>query len=99
VIGTRRWDRTDGRWVPSPSTLLPQPSPIWGAPITNARLISRTPRSVTVSFLNRKVPAWFLVRFDPKTLRPRSLEMIATAHFMHHVYRGFDAPRRIFPPR
>jgi copper transport protein len=99
VIGTRRWDRTDGRWVPSPSTLLPQPSPIWGAPITNARLISRTPRSVTVSFLNRKVPAWFLVRFDSKTLRPRSLEMIATAHFMHHVYRAFDAPRRIFPPR
>jgi hypothetical protein len=25
--------------------------------------------------------------------------MIATAHFMHHVYRAFDAPRRIFPPR
>ena len=98
VIGLRRWDRTDRRWVPSQSTLLPQPAPIWGAPITNARVLSRTPTDVTVSFLNRKVPAWFVVQFDPRTLRPRTLEMTATAHFMHHAYRGFNAPRRIFPP-
>jgi copper transport protein len=99
VIGTSRWDRTDGRWVPSSSTLLPQPTPIWGTPITNAHVLARTRAVVTVSFINRRVPAWFLVRFDARTLRPRSLEMTATAHFMHHVYRAFNAPRRIFPPR
>ena len=84
--------------VSSPSTYLPQPSPIWGSPITNAHVISRTDESVTVSFLNPKVPAWFVVLFDPRTLRPKRLDMIATAHFMHHVYRGFNSPRRIFPP-
>jgi copper transport protein len=99
VIGTRRWDRESGRWIRSLSTLLPQPSPIWGTPITNARVLSRTRNSVLVSFLNPSVPAWFVVRFDARTLRPRVLDMTATAHFMHHVYRGFNAPRRIFPPR
>jgi copper transport protein len=98
VIGTRRWDTSDGHWVLSSSTLLPQPSPIWGSPVTNAHVLSRTRDSVTVSFLNPKIPAWFVVRFDPRTLHPGRLDMVATAHFMHHVYSGFNAPRRIFPP-
>ena len=34
VIGTRRWDRENGRWTSSASSYLPQPSPIWGTPIT-----------------------------------------------------------------
>jgi len=45
------------------------------------------------------VPAWFTVRFDRRQLLPQTLEMTATAHFMHHRYSGFDAPRRIFPPK
>jgi copper transport protein len=98
VIGTHRWDSSDGQWVSSPSTLLSQPSPIWGTPVTNAHVLSRTRNAVTVSFLNPKIPAWFVVRFDRRTLQPSRLDMVATAHFMHHVYRGFNAPRRIFPP-
>jgi copper transport protein len=98
VIGTHRWDSSDGHWVSSPSTLLSQPSPIWGTPVTNAHVLSRTRNAVTVSFLNPKIPAWFVVRFDRRTLQPSRLDMVATAHFMHHVYRGFNAPRRIFPP-
>ena len=98
VIGTRRWDREAGRWTSSASSYLPQPSPIWGTPITNAHVFARTRETLVVSFLNPKIPAWFLVRFDAHTLRPRVLGMTATAHFMHHVYRGFNAPRRIFPP-
>jgi hypothetical protein len=98
VIGTQRWDRGDGHWVKSQSTYLPQPSPIWGTPIANAHVLARTRNSVTVSWLNPKVPAWFVARFDVRTLHPQSLAMTATAHFMHHVYSGFDAPRRIFPP-
>ena len=99
VIGTRRWDTSGGHWVLSPSTRLPQPLPIWGTPITNAHVLARSSTAVTVSFLNPRIPAWFVVRFDPRTLRPRILTMTATAHFMHHVYRAFNAPRRIFPPR
>jgi len=98
VIGTRRWDSSDGHWVKSSSVFTPQPLPIWGTPITNAHVLARTRNDVTVSFLNPKIPAWFVVHFDPRTLHPQSLEMTATAHFMHHVYSGFDAPRRIFPP-
>jgi hypothetical protein len=99
VIGTRRWDRGNGRWIKSQSTYLPQPTPIWGTPITNAHVLERQGNEVTVSWLNPKVPAWFVARFDTRTLHPHSLEMTATAHFMHHVYSGFDASRRIFPPR
>jgi len=98
VIGGRRWDSSDGHWVESSGVYTPQPLPIWGTPITNAHVLARTRTDVAVSFLNPKVPAWFLVHVDPRTLHPQSLEMTATAHFMHHVYRGLDAPRRIFPP-
>jgi hypothetical protein len=98
VIGAHRWDSSGSHWVESSSVYTPQPLPIWGTPLTNAHVLARTPSDVTVSFLNPKIPAWFLVHFDPRTLHPRSLEMTATAHFMHHVYSGFNAPRRIFPP-
>jgi hypothetical protein len=99
VIGTRRWDRTGKMWKESPSTLLPQPSAIWGTQITNAHVLSQTRRSIVVSFLNRDIPAWFTVRFDRRRLLPQELAMTATAHFMHHRYTAFDAPRRIVPPR
>ena len=99
VIGERRWDRTTGNWTESPTTRLPQPSAVWGSRITNAHLLARTGNSLVVSFLNPTVPAWFTVRFDRRTLRPRDLQMTATAHFMHHRYTAFDTPRRIFPPR
>ncbi|MFL5966681.1 MAG: copper resistance CopC/CopD family protein [Gaiellaceae bacterium] len=95
VIGARRWDGC----TPSTTTRLPQPEPAWEGPTRNAHLVARTADVDIVSWLNPKIPAWFTVRFDRRTLRPRSLTMTAAAHFMHHVYMGFDAPRRIFPPR
>ena len=94
VIGRRRWDSC----APSTTSKLVQPTPIWDGPVRNARLVARTPREDVVSFLNPKIPAWFEVHLDGRTLRPRSLTMVAAAHFMHHTYYGFDAPRRIFPP-
>ena len=63
VIGTRRWDRTNGPWTLSSSTPLPQPSPVWGTRVTNAHLLARTLDSAVVSFLNPTVPAWFVVHF------------------------------------
>jgi hypothetical protein len=99
VIGARRWDRTSGSWTRSQSTTFPQPSPDWGGVFTNAHVLMRTATTETVSFLNPSIPAWFTIRFDPRTLRPRALDMTATAHFMHDRYLDFNAPRRVFPPR
>ena len=94
VIGRRRWDGC----APSTTSKLIQPTPIWDGPVRDAHLVARTPREDVVSFLNPKIPAWFEVHLDRRTFRPRSLTMVAAAHFMHHAYSGFDAPRRIFPP-
>jgi hypothetical protein len=94
VIGTRRWDGCKE----SQTTPLPQPVPIWGRPVTNARLLRRRGDRELVSFLNPSVPAWFEVWLDRRTLRPTELDMTAAAHFMHHTYSGYDAPRRVFPP-
>jgi hypothetical protein len=96
VIGTKRWDGC----TRSTTTPLTQPTPIWGlGPVANAHLLHRTRSELLVSFLVPGVPAWFEVQFDRRTLRPRTLQMTATAHFMHHTYYGFNAPRRIFPPK
>jgi copper transport protein len=102
VIGGRRWDRSSAsaEWVPSTLQPVRVPVPIWGTGSrpTNVRLLSATRSAVTVSFLDRSLPAWFRVRFDRRRLRPFSLEMTAAAHFMHHVFRSFDRPLRIVPP-
>lgn len=95
IIGTRRWDGC----TKSSTTTLPQPTPIWTGPVRNAHLLRRTPTSELVSFLNPSVPAWFSVWLERSTLHPSELQMTATAHFMHHAYSGFDAPRRIFAPK
>jgi hypothetical protein len=99
VIGTKRWDRTGKTWIESASTPLQQPSPVWGTPITDARVLERTPSTIVISFLNPRIPAWFEVQFDVDTMLPRRLDMIAASHFMHHVYTAYNGPRRIFPPR
>jgi copper transport protein len=95
VIGARRWDGC----VASQTVAQSQPTPIWQGPVTNAHVLARTGRDDVVSFLNPTVPAWFTVRLDRRTLRPRELRMTATAHFMRHTYTAFNAPRKIFPPK
>jgi copper transport protein len=96
VIGTKRWDGC----TRSTTSQLPQPIPIWGlGPVANAHVLDRARSKLLVSFLVPGVPAWFEAWFDRRTLRPRTLDMTATAHFMHHTYYGFNAPRQIFPPK
>jgi copper transport protein len=101
LIGTRRWDRAapGARWLPSEATPLPQPEPIWGDEIANARIVRRTPAAVTVAWLNPTGPAWFETTFDARTARPVALRMTAAAHFMQHRYGSFDAAPPIRPPR
>jgi hypothetical protein len=100
VVGSRRWDRdrAGARWAESAQTPLPQPNTQWTY-AANAHVIARTPRTLTVSFADPTVPAWFTVVFDRGSLRPRVLHMTASAHFMTDRYLNFDRPRAIRPPR
>ncbi len=99
IIGTRRWDRTNGgQWLPSPQDLTPEPEPIWAGHFTNAYLLKATSKTYLVSFMKPIGPAWFTVELDRRTLRPRSLRMTAAAHFMTHRYTSFNASRRITAP-
>ncbi len=99
IIGTRRWDRTQGgRWVPSSQDVTPQPEPIWAGHATNAYLLESTASTYVVSFFKPTGPVWFTVRLDRKTLLPRSLRMTAASHFMTHRYTSFNAAPKIRAP-
>jgi copper transport protein len=104
IIGDRRWDRDPGKqWVESPQTPLRQPTPTWGAAPSRAALIGSDTvagRAVwRVSFVDPSVPAWYTAAIDKRTYRTLAVEMTAPAHFMRHVYSGFDEPASIEPPR
>jgi copper transport protein len=100
IIGARRWDRDPGGpWVLSEWQPSPQPEPVWAGGFTNAYVLRTTPMTYVVSFMKPIGPAWFTLELDRRTLRPHTLKMTATSHFMTHVYAGFNAPRQIRPPR
>jgi hypothetical protein len=100
VIGESRWDRAGqgAGWVRSQTTRLPQPVAPWGATFRDARVLRSTPDSVTLSWLDPELPAWFTGTFDRRTALPRSLRMTAAAHFMRHRYERFDGGVEIVPP-
>jgi hypothetical protein len=52
-----------------------------------------------VTFFDPRTPAWFSIALDKQTIRTLELRMVATAHFMHHVYGPFNEPLRLEPPR
>jgi copper transport protein len=100
LIGDTRWDRTTpgGPWVKSAFQPIAAPAPIWPRIPSNARVVAKTKDGYVVSLLDRSIPAWFRIDFDRK-LRPRTLDMTAAAHFMHHDYLSFNRPLKIRPPR
>ena len=100
VIGRKRWDRPapGAAWEESQTSLLPQPFPPWGSRIRDARVLGSTPDSVTLSWLDPGVPAWFSGTFDRRTALPETLRMTAAAHFMRHRYEQFDGGVEIAPP-
>jgi copper transport protein len=93
VIGSRRWDRANGRapWIPTQQTPLDVTTPYWTAP-TNAHLVAPH----TITFLDRRIPAWF--RLTTAGGRPAVQQMTAAAHFMTDRYVGFDVPVDVSPP-
>ncbi len=104
VVGARRWDRADAgaRWQESSSSVLSQPTPPWiTAPAHAALLGSGTiagRRVWLISFLEPSTPAWFKLAIDKQTLQTLELRMVAPAHFMHHLYSGFNSGFTINPP-
>jgi hypothetical protein len=100
IVGARRWDRDGpgGHWTESAQSPLSLPVPAWGTGMADAHLIAATPRTLRVSFVDPQIPAWFDVKLDRRTMLPRTIDMIAAAHFMKHTYLGFNRPFTIRPP-
>jgi len=93
VIGARRWDRAraGAGWVASPQTPIDVTDPYWKSP-TNAHLVAPN----TITFLDRRIPAWFRVTLADG--RPTVSHMTSAAHFMVDRYVGFDGPATVSPP-
>jgi copper transport protein len=101
VVASRRWDRdaADRPWRASAQTpRLPQPATQWEVS-TNGHILSRSSEALVVSFADPTIPAFYTLTVDPRTLRPRLLEMTAAAHFMRDRYTSFSPVREIRPPR
>jgi copper transport protein len=96
VIGNKRWDRAGpgDAWQPSAQTPLRVPAPSWSPASRNAHVVAPN----TITFFDPQVPAWFRLRVDPATSRPREMRMVAAAHFMTERYSRFDRPLSISPP-
>jgi copper transport protein len=93
VIGTRRWDRSaaNAPWQPTSQTPIDVTTPYWTQP-TNAHVVGPN----TITFLDRRIPAWFQVTY--KNSHPTVSHMTAAAHFMTDRYVGFDVPAEVSPP-
>jgi hypothetical protein len=104
IIDGSRWDRASPnapwrRSIQNPP--VDQPQPFWQQ-ATDAHLLGAerfgTHRVWRVSFFDPTTPAWFEASVDRSTGRTLELDMVAAAHFMHHVYGPFDAPVTLAPP-
>ena len=100
VIGSSRWDKDTptAPWVRSGQSPIREPVPFWIS-VSNAYVLRATPSTLVVSFLDRRIPAWFEVSIDRRSYRTLALRMTAAAHFMRHRYGPFNAPLSIRPPR
>ncbi len=65
--------------------------PYWQTP-SNVHLVAPG----TLTFLDRRVPAWFRVTVAGGL--PTRMHMTAAAHFMTDRYVGFDGPVTVSPP-
>jgi hypothetical protein len=104
IIGRVRFDRATptSRWMRSvQDPPVRQPVPFW-AGLSDARILESAAiggRAVwVVSFFDPRTAAWFEARVEKSTGRTLVLDMVAVAHFMHHLYGPFDAPIRLRPP-
>jgi copper transport protein len=95
VIGRRRWDRLPGGdWSASAQAPIRVPRAYWTARARNAFFVAPD----EIAFYDPTFPAWFRVRFDPRTGHATVLDMYGSAHFMFHTYSDFDRPVSVSPP-
>lgn len=104
IIGGSRWDRATPtspwqRSIQDPP--IRQPQPFWHG-FVDAHVLGSTTFAGQpvwrVSFFDPSTPSWFDTLIDKRSYRTLKLDMIAAAHFMHHVYGPFDAPVQVVPP-
>ena len=62
-------------------------------------MLGRTADSVTLSWLDPEIPAWYSGTFDRRTALPETVRMTAASHFMHQRFEAFDGDVEIAPPR
>ncbi len=93
VIGAVRWDRDrpGEPWLRSQQTPLDVTQPYWQT-ATNVHLVAPG----VLTFLDRRVPAWFRVTMAGRL--PALMHMTAAAHFMTDRYVEFNGPVEVSPP-
>jgi hypothetical protein len=93
VIGAVRWDqdRPSEPWLKSQQTPLDVTQPYWQT-TTNVHLVAPG----VLTFLDRRVPAWFRVTLAGQL--PTQMHMTAAAHFMTDRYVEFNGPLAVSPP-
>jgi copper transport protein len=93
VIGPVRWDRDRASepWLRSQQTPLDVTQPYWQK-TTNVHLVAPG----VLTFLDRRVPAWFRVTVAGQL--PALMHMTAAAHFMTDRYVEFNGPVEVSPP-
>jgi hypothetical protein len=104
IVGRRRWDLVLGggwkRGLQNPP--LDVPAPPWGRGVYDVYLLDGGRLGgrevVRFSMFDPSTPAWYTVTLDRRTLRPVTVQMTATAHFMQDRYVAFNTPRQIRPP-
>ena len=78
-------------WLLASDLIPPDALPYW-RDVTNAHLVAPN----VVTFLDRRIPAWFRLTFAGS--RPTEMRMTAAAHFMVDRYVAFDGPADVSPP-
>ena len=93
VVGGVRWDRDrpSEPWLKSQQTPLDVTQPYWQT-ATNVHLVAPG----VLTFLDRRVPAWFRVTVAGQL--PARMHMTAAAHFMTDRYVEFNGPLEVSPP-
>jgi hypothetical protein len=104
IIGDRIWEKAEGGslWTEQPQSPLKQPVPFWSkavdAHVVGSVSLDGHP-AWKVTFFDPSTPGWYAILVDKATSHTVSVDMTATAHFMHDEYSGFDTPLSITPPR
>ena len=81
------------------SEQLTQPEPPWGTRSRDVRVMGVSASSVTLSWVDPVIPAWYTATFTRARALPMTMQMTAPAHFMEHRYLSFNAPVTITPPQ